>query len=295
MNYNNVTCAVDLGVPLYIPGDHPHLFDFISGVIETKAGSFFICFEDAVLEKNYLSTEKKFLKKISDKNIIFKKPIFVRPKNLEQLERFCCSSVSCFISGFLVPKVSNDSLKKAFDITLRHGHWLIPILETNLVFRPSKLESILDLILSYKERLLMARVGGNDLLGLLGTKRDPLFYSFNGPIAANISLLQTMFISNGICVSGIVYDHIIDLKGLFIESSKDVSMALLPKAAIHPSQVDVIYQAYRVYSSDLALALRILDIEGPAVFKCNGYMIEKATHSAWAKKTILRSRVFGTH
>jgi citrate lyase beta subunit len=67
------------------------------------------------------------------------------------------------------------------------------------------------------------------------------------------------------------------------------------KTAIHPSQVALIEQHYRVHHSDVEAALRIMNPESPAVFKMHDSMCEVATHRAWAHGVVEQARIFGIH
>ena len=64
------------------------------------------------------------------------------------------------------------------------------------------------------------------------------------------------------------------------EMEEDIAHGLVGKTAIHPSQVALIEQHYRVHRSDVEAALRIMDSASPAVFKMHDSMCEVATHRA---------------
>jgi citrate lyase beta subunit len=70
---------------------------------------------------------------------------------------------------------------------------------------------------------------------------------------------------------------------------------MVGKTAIHPSQVPLIDEQYRVPHADIEVALRVMDATAPAVFKMHDSMCEVATHSAWAHGVVERAKIFGIH
>jgi citrate lyase beta subunit len=76
---------------------------------------------------------------------------------------------------------------------------------------------------------------------------------------------------------------------------EDLAHGLVGKTAIHPSQVALIEQHYRVHHSDVEAALRIMNPDSPAVFKMHNSMCEVATHRTWAHGVVEQARVFGVH
>lgn len=286
--------ALEIGVPLYVPGDHPRLGDTISGAKCTGAGCIFVCLEDALRFERSRYGEERLLEVLKTQPTPLSLPVFCRPRDLDQLARLADSPFSVHLAGFVLPKVSPESWERSVELTNRHGGWLIPILETAMVFRPSKLEAMLDSFLASKDRLLAARMGGTDLAGLLGTRRAQNISSHHGPIGSSLAFASSMLKSHGISVSGVVFEHLEDFEGLAKEAVKDAAGGLIPKAAVHPDQVEVIIAAYRVHASDAERAKEILASDAPAVFRSNGVMAEPASHAPWARTIIERQRIFGS-
>ncbi len=283
----------DLGVPLYVPGDHPRLMEVIAGSQGSKIRSVIICLEDAIRPEKSLECELALLKAI-DRHFNEKSPlIFCRPRNLDQLKRLVHSPVAKNLAGYVIPKINPESWRLANDISEKHGGWLMPVLETALVYRFSLLEKMLDALVDNSNRLLAARMGGNDLAGLLGTRRGSGKTIYAGPIGPNLTIASNLLISNGIPVAGVVYEQIEDMEGLFIEAKEDVDRGLIPKAAIHPKQIDIIIKAYQVNKNLTDQAESILKAEAPAVYRSHGSMIEPSTHKSWANTVVIRQRIFG--
>jgi citrate lyase beta subunit len=79
------------------------------------------------------------------------------------------------------------------------------------------------------------------------------------------------------------------------EVQQDIAYGMVGKTAIHPSQIEPIEQHFRVQPKEVAMALRILDRDAPAVFRLDDSMCEVATHRSWANAVIARASRFGMH
>ena len=90
-----------------------------------------------------------------------------------------------------------------------------------------------------------------------------------------------------------VFEHLGQPALLAQEIEEDIAHGLIGKPAIHPSQIALIEQHYRVHHNDMEGALRIMDRASPAVFKMHDSMCEVATHRAWAHSVVEQARVFG--
>lgn len=285
--------AWGLGVPLYVPGDHPRLEETLSGGRCPGAGTVIICLEDALRPENGADAEARLLSILPNLPMSAGPHLFCRPRDLAQLARLTQLKASSRLTGFVLPKISPDSWAAANDLTERHGGWLMPILETAMVFRPSMMESMLESLMKRRERLLATRLGGNDLGGLLGIRRNRSICVHDGPLGTLLAWTSAMLLSHGIPVSGVVFEHLDDTGGLTREAVEDASRGLIPKAAVHPDQVSAIATAYRVVPGDVEQARLILVHDAPAVFQSHGAMAEPATHAPWARAILDRLRVFG--
>jgi len=146
-----------------------------------------------------------------------------------------------------------------------------------------------------RHRILALRVGGNDLLALLGLRRPRGMTIYRTPLGPVIARLVTTFRPYGFMLTAPVFEYL-DLPELLEqEVSEDLAYGMIGKTAIHPTQIAPIEQHFRVTPHDLAVARAILDASAPAVFRMNDAMQEVATHRAWAERTIEQSRLFGAH
>ena len=131
-------------------------------------------------------------------------------------------------------------------------------------------------------RILTLRIGGNDLLSLLGMRRPRGKTLYQTPLGQVISRLVTTFKPSGFNLSTPVFEYLEDRETLLREVSQDMDHGLVGKTAVHPDQVQQIESCYRVHAHDLEMADRILAHDAPAVFKMHGTMCEPSTHRNWA-------------
>jgi citrate lyase beta subunit len=140
----------------------------------------------------------------------------------------------------------------------------------------------------YKDQILALRIGGNDLLALLGIRRPRDRTLYRTPLGLTIANLVTVFKPHGFELTAPVFEHLDCPEILEEELGEDLAHGLCGKTAIHPDQLPLIDSRFRVSPSDLEAAQRILD-EDRAVFKFGGSMCELATHSAWAEHIVGRA------
>jgi citrate lyase beta subunit len=146
-----------------------------------------------------------------------------------------------------------------------------------------------------RSRILALRIGGNDLLALLGLRRPRGMTIYRTPLGPVIARLVTTFRPYGFALTAPVFEHL-DLPELLDqEVLEDMAYGMVGKTAIHPTQIAPIEQHYKVKPHDLAAAHAILDASAPAVFRMHDSMCEVATHRAWAERTVEQSRLFGAH
>jgi citrate lyase beta subunit len=200
------------------------------------------------------------------------------------------------LDGFVFPKFGLDNLADYFDrLVGRPSFQVMPTLETREVFDTLAMCRLRDVILehSVRDQILALRIGGNDLMRLLGMRRDPeqtVYQTVLGPV---ISRLVTTFRPYGLPLTAPVYDSFTNSDVLAEEVRADLAHGLTAKTAIHPSQVSVIHGQYAVSSSELMAAEQLLDANRPAVFGLDGVMHERTTHLPWAEGIRERAEHFG--
>jgi citrate lyase beta subunit len=116
---------------------------------------------------------------------------------------------------------------------------------------------------------------------------------YESPVGDVIKRLAGIFIPYGFGLTAPVCECIENTHILEEEVRLDVMCGLFGKTAIHPSQIPVIENGFRVCPRDLEEAQLIVHPEAQAVFKHNGRMCEPATHTRWANSIIERSEIYG--
>ncbi|MBO1529875.1 HpcH/HpaI aldolase/citrate lyase family protein [Psychrobacter sp. F1192] len=308
-----------LGASLYMPATRQDIWQVIKRDKLATINSIIICLEDAVshndvelaLERlqtllDTWYTHKDTINEPSSHTINpieqqsqqpIRPLVFIRPRNPAMLEYLTGFSHIDLIDGFVLPKVDMYSLSnwRLACQNISNGQLLMPTLETAAVFNPHHNQ---ELAIGFKEAfnqpVFALRIGGNDLLATLRLRRPKNSIIYASPIGTLIYQLLGCFVPHGFYLTAPVFEYL-DQPTLFMqELTRDVSLGLVGKTVIHPSQIALVQQAYCVPTGMLDEAQAILHSEAKAVFKYNNTMLEPATHRAWAEEVISRAAVFGT-
>jgi citrate lyase beta subunit len=136
------------------------------------------------------------------------------------------------------------------------------------------------------------RIGGNDILNILGARRSKRRTAYDGPLGPVIRDLPPPS-SAGFQVSAPVFEHFSMGHMLEEEIERDLEHGIMTKTAIHPDQVRLITAAIARAWKKVIEAKAILDVDALAVFGSDGSMCEPATHRTWAAHVIARAQAFG--
>ncbi len=287
--------AALLGAALYVPASRPDLAAIARDHRRSGARSLIFCTEDAVHERDLersLAQLAALLPQL-DPGLPLK---FIRPRNPAVLRRLLRMEGIERVRGFAPPKFDPHTLGdwlKVWDD--RHGHYLMPILETAAAFDRRRMELLRDRLeeSGLRDRVLCLRIGGNDLLNLLGIRRARGATVYDTPLRGVIADLACVFQPAGYRLSAPVFDRLDAPEVLAREVEADLQHGLAGKTAIHPTQIPVIEGCYRVPREDYDLAAAVLAPEAAAVFKLRETFCEPATHRRWAAAVLERARVFG--
>lgn len=283
-----------LGASLYVPTTHKNLLEIIQGQRLSTVRSLIFCLEDAVLEQDLefgldqLATALPYLE--PDPNRLR----FVRVRNPEVMRQVLSMEGISAIDGFVLPKISSLTLG-AYLLSLSEGSQfsLMPTLETKEVFEESKMLELRNMLEGVRSQILSLRIGGNDLLNFLSLRRTRGKTLYQTPLSSVIARLVSIFKPHGYNLTSPVYDIAFDDQTLRQEVQLDLEHGLFGKTAIHPSQVEVIEQEYRVARLELHLAEAILQEDASAVFMIDHHMCEPATHRNWAWEVVSRAEIYG--
>jgi citrate lyase beta subunit len=287
--------ALRLGASLYVPASRADLGEIASGQKIPALRSVIFCTEDAVHERDIeqaLGHLAALLPTLEPGPLLR----FVRPRNPLVLRRLLRMDGIERVQGFVLPKFG----PRTFGDWLRvwddgWGHALLPILETVEVFDRRQMESLRDRLedSGLSARVLGLRIGGNDLLNLLGIRRARGATIYDTPLRGVIADLVCIFHPAGYRLSAPVFDYLDTPEVLAREVDADLQHGLVGKTVIHPSQIPVIEARYRVPHADYEMASAVLAPEAAAVFALRDAFCEPATHRRWAAEILERARVFG--
>ena len=287
--------AYALGATLYMPATRPDILDVVMGEKIHGLRSLVVCLEDAVAETDVqqaLNNLKNLLLGIDARG--GRPPgspmVFVRPRDAAMAAVLNDWSLMRYVDGFVVPKLRLSNIHQWQQAVTRDELMLMPTLETPEVYDPSAMVELRGAMLELlPERIIALRIGGNDLMGCLGLRRNPAMTLYSTPMSYVIPMLCGIMGSAGFALTAPVFEQLNTPQLLEHELALDLAHGLVGKTAIHPSQIAIIHNALQVSLEDLTSARHIVSEAAPAVFKFNDAMCEPATHYTWAQKTIERA------
>lgn len=287
--------ATMLGAALYMPANRPDLAAVAHGQKQPAIRSLVFCTEDALHERDLDAALKRLAALLPE--LATGPPLrFIRPRTPAVLRRLLRMDGIERIQGFVLPKIGPCTLSHWLQVWEdRYDHWLMPILETAETFERRQMEILRDRLedSGLRDRILCLRIGGNDLLNLLGLRRARGATVYDTPLRGVIADLVCVFHPAGYQLSAPVFERLDTPEVLAREVEADLQHGLVGKTAIHLTQIPVIEHRYRVSREDYELALAVLHPDAAAVFKLHETFCEPATHRRWAAGVLERARVFG--
>lgn len=289
---------LSLGATLYLPCTRDDLAPTLFGSRRVPGlRSAVLCLEDSVLERDLpaaLARLATFLRSLRAHEAGPGDPLlFVRPRGAATLEHLLRMPGAERLDGFVIPKAHADSLPAYLALPLHDRHRLMPTLETREACDAQEMRRLRDQLLAVHDRILLLRIGGNDLLQAMGLRRAPGRTAYEGPLGSIIAGLVAGFAPWGFALSAPVMERFGDPALLREEVARDIEHGLFTKTAIHPDQVAVIHAALAVPADQVEEARLVLADDGPAVFARGGVMCESATHRGWAERLLDRAALFG--
>lgn len=291
-------------------------------LIDEKFGcnySLSFCLEDTVNDNFVKEAEKQLIKSVSQiyeakQHRDFKLPkLFIRvrePNQILDLTKSLGDSVE-LLTGFIVPKFSlevfewyKNALIKASEMS-KKKLYIMPIYESKFLIDPRKrienLFNLKDALSDIEELVLNIRVGGNDLSNYFGFRRhsDESIHKIK-PIADVFSDIISVYGMDYV-ISGPVWEYYAGKnweEGLRAEIKDDLLCGFIGKTVIHPNQIPVVNDAYKVSKDDYEDAKSILgwnnnNINCVSGNSTNNRMNEVKTHGNWAQKIIFLANQFG--
>lgn len=284
-----------LGAPLYMPAHRRDLVDIANGEKLKFLRSMIFCTEDAVSDQDISSSLQHLGACLPDFADNAGRYRFIRVRNPDVLARLLELPAIDKIDGFVLPKFSEE----VFDAYFQHLHGtpfkVMPTLETRAVFDSQAMLRLRERLMQPDvfPRILMLRIGGNDLMNVLGLRRPRGLTLYDTPMSYVIAQLVAIFKPYQFALSAPVFDYLNDTATLQKEIVLDLAHGLTGKTAIHPDQIAAIEAAYAVDRDDYEMALSLSDDDAPAVFRMHNAMCEVATHQQWAKTILNRQSCYG--
>ncbi len=308
-----------VGALLYCPSVNTSIAD---SIIREQFGSCYslaLCLEDTVSDQYVQEAEQLLINSITalfvqkETKSFYLPKIFIRVRCSSQIPSLFArlGSASQLITGFILPKFSPENadsyLEEIIKLnqTCERSVYMMPILESpsivNLRQRHDTLYTLKEKLDLAAPHVLNVRVGGNDLCHIFGFRRHSTesIHSIK-PIADIFSDIITIFGMDYV-VSGPVWEYYNgdswDL-GLKNELVQDKLCGFIGKTVIHPNQISLVNEAYKVSSADLADAKSILGWDSTSPMLVSGSignkrMNEYKTHYNWAQKMLYLSEYYG--
>jgi citrate lyase beta subunit len=267
--------------------------------------------------------------------------LFVRVRRPEQLAEIAGAAgpAAALLTGFVLPKFVPGPAGKAWLEGLRTAQqvsgvhlYAMPVLEHEdlayLETRREHLSGVRALLDTAREDVLCVRVGGTDLGGLFGLRRDRETVIWDVAVVrdALADVLNTFARRGDFLVSGPVWEHFDtgdrlfrtqlratpfernrvtrlrerllrhDVDELLREVSLDRVNGFSGKTVIHPTHVSVVNAMHAVTREEYDDALSVLagrDSGGVVSSPSGGKMNETGPHALWAEQVTARAAVFG--
>jgi citrate lyase beta subunit len=288
-----------------MPATRADLADVICHCKVPELRSLVICLEDAVADSDVdiaLRNLEQLLLQLHQQKQPFYPPgqpsrqplLFVRPRNAEMAARLSEWPLISEIDGFVIPKLTLDNLP-VWEQALAHPDLLLmPTLETPETFNPAAMVELGEALkVRLGERIVVLRIGGNDLMGCLGLRRNSTTTLYSTPMSYLIPMVSGVMGSLGFSLSAPVFEQLASPQLLQQELDLDIAHGMVGKTAIHPCQITLIHDRFRVNLEDLNAARMIVQDQAPAVFRHNDAMCEPATHQKWARGILERAKWYG--
>ena len=306
-----------VGALLYTPATNTKIIKTLKKESFPKPFSLAFCLEDTIKEEHIEIAEKQLLKTLSciceerKKYNFFIPNIFIRIRNPQQLS-FLYPKLKIFsdiVTGFIFPKISLKNVKEYVNMVIElnssseKSFFVMPIIEdSSIVALDKRIENLYSLKenLSLIEKyILNIRVGGNDLCNVFGIRRksDETIYDIL-PIANILSDIITIFGTDYI-VSAPVWEYYDGENwdgGLKNEIKKDILSGFIGKTIIHPKQIEIVNNAYKVSAKDYADAKSIIGWDNLNLVSSSANkerMNEYNVHYNWAVNILYLAEIYG--
>jgi len=311
-----------LGACLYMPGTRENLIKDVLISKSMGANTITLCLEDSVSSDEVIQAETNIInlfKKVGhlleeDASFMDNLPlIFIRVRNVCQLQKLLVESSLTGLCGFIFPKFDAIvgekyfSILKEFNKINKRTLYGMPILETpGIIHKETRIDELIkikSIIDYYKEYILNIRIGGTDFSGLYNLRRGRDFTVYDLTVVRDcISDIINVFKRADYVISGVVYEYyskVLNLNNntLIKETLLDKTNGLIGKTVIHPTQANVVNSLMVVSKENYIDSINIVNSSLDGVIKSNysNKMNEIKPHEKWAKEILSKAKIMGVY
>ncbi|HWU20869.1 MAG TPA: HpcH/HpaI aldolase/citrate lyase family protein [Nocardioides sp.] len=336
--------ALALGATLYMPGTRPDLVSDSLRVADVGGTSVVWCLEDAVEHAALVDAERGVVDSLRRVHAMGgaerdRLPwIFVRVRDADQIRRIAADAGPALgvLTGFSLAKADVSRIEELLtavrEASSAAGRTLyaMPILEgAEIAYAETRIDALArldEVFASYAEEVLCIRVGGTDLCGVFGLRRDRDTTIWDVAVVRDaLSDVLNRFTRNGShVVAGAVWEHISgprylkpqlretpfaeqharslrthlisnDVDALMREINLDKTNGMYGKTVIHPTHVPVVNSLLAVHRDEYDDAADLVQRRGRGGVAASrhGRMNEVGPHMQWADQVMARAAVYG--
>jgi citrate lyase beta subunit len=310
-----------VGSLLYVPALN---YKAISKVISNGIPgimSIAFCLEDSINDSVVDIAESKILETFSalSQNDVSDAPLyFIRVRSPQQMLAIAASLEDSIKSlcGFILPKFGTDNAEKYFETLTQINTnssrelFVMPILETREIAyiesREKTIEYLKGIMDNDARHILNVRVGGNDFCSIFSVRPEVDQTIYDISVIRDILSDIVNYFGRDYVVSAPVSDFFSSYedgdsggwrKSFEQELRLDILNGFVGKTAIHPAQIPIINNAFKVSLSDFYDAQQVIDWHDYELevtkSAAGNRMNERRVHTNWAKKILLRASAYG--
>ena len=334
--------ALALGATLYSPGTRPDLPGDARRAAGIGTTSQVWCLEDSIPHDAVQHAQANVVQSLRALRDTDRLPLlFVRVRTPQQLVSLTRSAgdAAARLTGFVLPKFAAGDSGTAWLQALEQANGLagsrlfgMPVLEhEDLAWRETRgehLSQVRALLDTRRDLVLSVRVGGTDLSGLFGLRRDRDTTIWDVAVVRDmlVDVLNVFARRGDWTVSGPVWEHFSgsdrlfksqlretpfhrarslrlrdrllrdDVDELLREVMLDRANGFSGKTVIHPTHVSVVNAMHAVVRDEYDDALTVLAGAGQGGVvrsPSGGKMNELGPHALWAEQVLARAAVYG--
>lgn len=283
----------ELGATLFIPAIHKSIEKIIARDKYPNLKSVVIDMEDAITDDNLMyaiKSVKKLLVSFKKNNLL----VFIRPRDVSILKKLLTFKNINKIDGFVLPKFSLNNAQEYLKLLEGSLHFIMPSIEGEELFYTNKLTKLKDMLVKYKHKIILVRFGLEDMLRQLSMSRTSKDSIFDISVTSNIlGNFLAIFKTAGFGVSGGVYPYFNDEIGFIKDVKRDLKEGLFSKTIIHPSQIELTHEVYKVTQIEFDEANALLSSLEAIINLDTNKMGEVATMKPYASLIMQRKKIYG--